>query len=110
MVKNKHALQSEMTDAEKLKEIRLQLRLSQQELADLSRVSQSAISSIEVGRNPMYWELFTNLVNYAHVNPYYLIRDEAPVFLNGKTEVDALKKKVQQYEKIIDKLIEVKTK
>lgn len=99
-----------MTDAEKLKKIRKQMRLSQHEIADLVHVSQSAISSIEAGRNKIYWDLVLNLVNYANVNPWFLIREETPVFLSGKSETDALKKKVRSYETLIDKLNEARLK
>ncbi len=99
-----------MTDAEKLKKIRKQLRLSQHEIADLVQVSQSAISSIEAGRNKIYWDLVLNMVNYAKVNPWFLLREEAPIFLSGKSETDALKKKVRAYEALIDKLNEARLK
>lgn len=97
-----------MTDSEIIKGIREELALTQKEMADKLDVSQAAISSIEVGRNPIYHELFKKIVLILNVNPWYFVKDNQTVFLSGRTENDALKKKLIQYEKLIDKLNQVK--
>ncbi|MFT3704659.1 MAG: helix-turn-helix transcriptional regulator [Agriterribacter sp.] len=97
-----------MTDSEIIKAIRTETGLSQRDMAARLGVSQSALSSIEVGRNPIYHELFKKIVLELNVNPWFFVKDNQTVFLTGTGESNALKKKLDKYEKLIDKLIDVK--
>lgn len=97
-----------MTDAEIIKKIREQRGLTQAEMADTLGTGKTTISSIEVGRNPIYWDLVKKLVEKMSVNPYFLLAKSETVFLPGTNEIQALRKKVREYEKHIDKMTSIK--
>lgn len=96
-----------MTEQEALIKIRKQLKLSQTELARSLDVSQSIISAIEVGTREMSYDVYKKLVTRLNVNPWYFIKEKEPMFVTGNSEITALKNKILDYEKLIDKLVHV---
>lgn len=99
-----------MTTGQKLKLIRKELRLTQEEMASQAGISQQAISAIEGDRGEgMSMDLLRRLVVNFKVNPYFILLDLStePKFAGPQNE---LRKKLNQYEKTIDKLIELRQK
>ncbi|MGN6491217.1 MAG: helix-turn-helix domain-containing protein [Agriterribacter sp.] len=97
-----------MTDAEIIKTIREQRGLTQREITAELEVGRTTISSIESGRNPIYWDLVKKLVEKMDVNPYFLMGQSETMFLSGTNEIQALRKKVREYEKHIDKMMKIR--
>ncbi len=98
-----------MSDGEKLKSIREELRLTQHDMAAALRISQQAISHLEGGRNrDMSMSILRQLVKRYNVNPYYLVgNSKEPMF--AKPE-NLLRKKLLGYEELIDRLVALKSK
>lgn len=92
-----------MTEGEKLKQIRKQLNLSQQEMAEALETGQQNISHIENGRiDSLNINILRNLVYNLGVNPYYVIGDEAKEPMFSKPD-SAVRKKIKEYELLITK-------
>ncbi|HEX7757250.1 MAG TPA: helix-turn-helix transcriptional regulator [Niabella sp.] len=99
-----------MTLAEKMINIRRLKGLTQVEIAQILSVTQGAIQHLEKGATKSLSEsLLKSLIFTLGVNPYYLLSDDnnEPVFSSG-TEAAALRKKIKQYEAVIDKLIKIR--
>lgn len=95
-----------MTDGEKLKHIRNLLQLTQGEMSDKLGLSQQALSHLENNRNTeMSFGVFKNLVNNLGVNPYLFLKENEPVFIKKNGSEENLRKKLSQYDHLIDKLV-----
>jgi len=58
---------------ERLKELRLEKNLLQKDLANKMKVSKSAVSGWEIGRNQPSYELLMELASFFEVTTDYLI-------------------------------------
>lgn len=98
-----------MTLSEKLKHIRELLGLTQSDFAEKLQVSQQSISSIERGANKdISLDLFKKLVNILHINPFYFLTDDKEPEFIVKNNISELRKKIKDYEALVDKLLAVR--
>jgi transcriptional regulator with XRE-family HTH domain len=98
-----------MTDGEKLRIIRDDLLLTQAEMAHELGVAQQTISHLERGHNTdMSIDMLRRLVKRFNVNPYFFLTENVEPMFAAPT--DALRRKLLEYDKLIDRLHAMKTK
>lgn len=70
-----------MTDKEKIRFIRKSLSLNQTDFSTRIGISQAALSDIESGKNGFSYNVFRELIDKLHVNPFWIIHEIEPIFL-----------------------------
>lgn len=110
-----------MNTAERIKELRILNSMSQADLAEELKISQSAIAKIEIGKNEPTANTLTKLANYFKVTTDYLLgreeedgriivqetelpSDENALLTSYRTLPPELKAMAQDYFKSLDEL------
>lgn len=73
-----------MTIHEKIKHIRNHKKMTQKEFSEMMQITQAQLSYIENGEQVPGYAMIWALVNKLHVNPYYLLAEDATVFDSRK--------------------------
>ena len=76
-----------MTIQDRVKELRKQLKLSQEAFGEKLGVSKSVIVNIELNRAPMKELMFKHICRTFNVNPLWLEKGEGEVFLDTPNSI-----------------------
>ena len=72
----------ELPLGERIKDIRLHLRLSQKDFADKINISGSFLSEVEAGKSKLGYEFLNKIALTFQVNPSYLLIGKGRMFIN----------------------------
>lgn len=78
-----------MSDRDKMIGVRMELRMTQRQMAEVLGVSSQSLSNIEAGGRSIPKSLQALMVEKLNVNPHYLLTGEGPIFVGQEVSPPA---------------------